>query len=369
MIIDIEKVEKQITSQQQVIDFDTREFTIEYIVDKYQKGVDDDTNEIYVPDYQREFVWDEARQSKLIESIILGLPIPLIFLAENSDNDNRLEIVDGSQRIRTLSAFLNDELTLENLEKLNFLNGYTYSKIAQARQRKFRNTPLRMIVLSNKSTDEVRNEIFERINRGSDLLQAMEKRKGIYKGVFSNFIYDICAKNELFNKLTKIDSRQNKRQEKEELILRYFALIENHQSFPKNQGIASFLDKYIDKQNRNFDYLKDKKVLEYLDIDKKLHEYYSDFEKMLETVNRFFEHGFSKNNVPQVSRIYFEALSVGTHLALKENPHFETSKDKVKKWIDSSEFKTTISGKYHTHIPTRIKQRVYFVKDKLLKND
>lgn len=224
-MITIEKVEKQIIDQQQIIDFDTREFTIEYIVDKYKNGVDDDTNEIYVPDYQREFVWDETRQSRLIESIILGLPIPLIFLAENAENDNRLEIVDGSQRIRTLNAFINDELNLEGLEKLDYLNDYKFSKLTVARQRKLKNTPLRMIVLSNKSTDEVRNEIFERINRGSDLLQAMEKRKGIYKGVFSNFIYELCAKNELFNKLTRIDSRQTKRQEKEELILRYFALL------------------------------------------------------------------------------------------------------------------------------------------------
>lgn len=369
MITEIEKVESQILDQQQVIDFDTREFTIEYIVNKYLEGVEDDTNEIYVPDYQREFVWDEARQSKLIESIILGLPIPLIFLAENSQNDNRLEIVDGSQRIRTLSAFLNDELILENLEKLNYLNGYKYSNLNLARQRKFRNTPLRMIVLSNKSTDEVRNEIFERINRGSDLLQAMEKRKGIYKGVFSNFIYEVCAKNELFNKLTRIDSRQNKRQEKEELILRFFALKDNFNNFPKNQGIASFLDKYIDNQNKKFDYLKDKKIFEYIEIDKKLHEYYDDFTQMLNVIERYFEYGFSKNSLPQVSRIYFEALSVGVHLALKDNPNFTTSRERVKKWINSNEFKATISGKYHTHIPQRIKQRIFFVKDNLLKND
>ena len=68
------------------------------------KDIDTGNNELFVPDYQREFVWDEERQSKLIESIILGLPIPLIFLTEN--NDGRLEIIDGSQRIRTLSAFL-----------------------------------------------------------------------------------------------------------------------------------------------------------------------------------------------------------------------------------------------------------------------
>lgn len=362
----IEQIEKQIQEQKQNIDFDTREFTIEYIVDKYNKGVDDDTNEIYVPDYQRDFVWDEARQSKLIESIILGLPIPLIFLAENSSKGNRLEIVDGSQRIRTLSAFLDNSLELRNLEKLDTLNGCKFSNLSSPIQRKFRNTPLRMIVLSDKSTDETRNEIFERINRGSDLLQAMEKRKGIYKGVFSNFIYDICAKNPLFKKLTRIDNRQVKRQEREELILRFFALKENYSKFPSHTGIAKFLDEYLDKKNKQLVTFEKEDVKNYLEKSKELNDYYLDFDNMLKAVEKYFKYGFSKNHTPQVSRVYFEAVSVGTHLALKENPNFKTTQEEVNKWIDSNEFKTIISGKYHTHIPKRIKERIEFVKTKLL---
>ena len=112
-----EKIEAQIIEQQKSVDFDTREFTIEILVQKYNKNIESDTNELFVPDYQRDFVWDETRQSKLIESLILGLPIPIIFVAENGDG--RLEIVDGSQRIRTLSAYLNNDLELKDLEKLN----------------------------------------------------------------------------------------------------------------------------------------------------------------------------------------------------------------------------------------------------------
>lgn len=90
---------------------------------------------------------------------------------------------------------------------------------------------------------------------------------------------------------------------------------------------------------------------------------------MLNTIEKYFEFGFSKNLLPQVSRIYFEALSVGTHLALKESPTFTTNKASVKKWINSSNFKSTISGKYHTHVPQRISQRILFVKNNLLEND
>lgn len=359
-----EDIEKQIIAQQQVIDYDTREFTIEYIVDKYNTGVDEDNNEIYVPDYQRDFVWDELRQSKLIESIILGLPIPLIFLAENKDNDNRLEIVDGSQRIRTLAGFIQDDLKLTGLESLKVLNGLKFSDLSPSRQRKIRNTPLRMIVLSDKATEEIRNEIFERINRGSDLLQAMEKRKGIYRGVFSDFIYEICAKDKLFNKLVHIDNRQAKRQEKEELILRFYALKEAYNTFPPRMGIAKYLDNYLERMNREFEYLANRPLSDYLE-DKKLKEYFNEFKDMLVAVDKYFEFGFSKNHTPQVSRVFFEAISVGTYLALRNKNGLKTSREQMRKWINSVEFKTIISGKYHTHTPQRLKQRIMYVKEKL----
>lgn len=365
---EVEFAEEQIYEQQIYVDFDTREFTIEYIVDKYLKGVEVDENDIYVPDYQREFVWDNLRQSRLIESLILGLPIPLIFLAENKDKDNRLEIVDGSQRIRTLAAFMNNELVLEGLEKLEKLNGFTYQDLSPSRQRKFRNTPLRMIALSDKATDDIRNEIFERINRGSDLLQAMEKRKGIYRGAFRDFIYEICAKNTLFNKLTRVDKRQGTRQEKEELILRFFALSDNYFKYPKKTGIAKYLDNYLDEKNKQFSHIKydTRELKEKLLDDPGLKEYHNRFLNMLETVNKYFQYGFSKSHLPQVSRVYFEAISVGTDVALKKNPTLTTSKEAVNKWLLSSEFKNIISGKYHTHTPKRINQRVEFVRDKLL---
>lgn len=102
-MVTLDEIEKQIAEQKKTVDYDTREFTIEYIVNKYLENIDTDDNEIFVPDYQREFTWDEERQSKFIESIILDLPVPLIFLAETQSG--RLEIVDGSQRIRTVAAF------------------------------------------------------------------------------------------------------------------------------------------------------------------------------------------------------------------------------------------------------------------------
>ena len=173
----IEEIEAQIKDEQRSIEYDIRDFPIEYQVSKYLKGADTDSNEIYVPDYQREFIWDDARQSKFIESIMLGLPIPLIFVAE-IESTGRLEIVDGSQRIRTLAAFLNDELELRYLEILKKLNGIKFSDLKPSRQRIFRNTSMRMIVLSSKADEKVRNDMFGRINTSRRSFITYGNKKG-----------------------------------------------------------------------------------------------------------------------------------------------------------------------------------------------
>lgn len=108
-------LEADIDKQQRNVSYDTKEYTIELIVNKYYNGIKKDENEFFVPDYQREFVWDDIRQSRFIESLMIGLPIPYIFLAETKSG--RYEIVDGSQRIRTLSAFIHNELKLKGLKK------------------------------------------------------------------------------------------------------------------------------------------------------------------------------------------------------------------------------------------------------------
>ena len=180
----VEQSESQIYELRKTVRYDIRELTIEIIVNKYQKGLDYDPemdkteqskyfSSLWIPEYQRDFTWDEQRQSRFIESVLLGLPIPLIFVAENENSV--WEIVDGSQRIRTLNAFMNNQLELQNLEKLNTLNGFKFEDLDPSRQGKFKDLPIRMIVLTEEATDDVKKDMFERINRGSDLLKPMEK--------------------------------------------------------------------------------------------------------------------------------------------------------------------------------------------------
>ncbi len=348
----VTELENQITEEKKTVDFDTREFTIEFLVQKYLNKIDSDENDIFVPEYQREFVWDDSRQSKLIESIVLGLPIPIIFLAE--DTNGRLEIVDGSQRIRTIAAFLSNDLTLEDLTKLTRLNGLQYKDLPESRRRKINNTPIRMIVLSESATEDVRNDLFERINRGSDLLRSMEKRKGIYRGPFNKFIYDSCAKNPALVKLAPLAKSVENRQELEELILRFFALVDQYPNFKTHRsGIGSVLDEYIDERNLSFNATEE--------ATKK-----ADFERMLSFVEKAFPFGFAKGRGQFVSRVFFEAISVGVHLALKEKSNLQPTAMDVAKWLKDETFHSIVSGKYKTHAPQKIRQRVDFVKARVL---
>jgi len=351
--MNIDVLEQQIIEQQKNVDYNTREFTIEIIVKKYLENEETEKNEFFVPDYQREFVWSESRQSKFIESIILGLPIPLIFLAENSDG--RFEIVDGSQRIRTLSAFLSNELCINGLEILTEMNSMIFSELSESRARKFKNTPIRMIVLEEKTTENVKNDIFDRINRGSDLLVNMEKRKGIYKGNFNEFIYKRCAPYEFFKEVTQVNEYFKKRQEYEELILRFFAFSDNYPNFNfKEGGIARFLDNYLADINKSWN-------------ENISNEKWNEFQTTIDFVKKNIEFGFSKTKATGVSRVYFEALSVGINLAIKSGKQLVEDRGEINQILTAPSFLSEISGRYNTHSKTKINKRIEYIRDSFTK--
>ncbi|QTA79886.1 Uncharacterized protein dnl_21680 [Desulfonema limicola] len=359
-----DKAEAQIEAEMKNVDYDTREFTIEYIVDKYINGIENEDNELYVPDYQREFIWRYYRQSRFIESLILGIPIPLIFVAEIKDT-GRLEIVDGSQRIRTLAAFLNNEFRLVGLNKLPLLNNFYFRDFPLSRQRKFKNTPMRMIVLSSKATPEVRNDMFDRINTSSVPLCPMEKRKGVYIGKFNDFIFSV-AENEQFKKICPISIYFKDRQEEAELILRFFGFSDTYPDFVvdttslEKTGVANFLDKYMEIKNKTID-------------DNEIARKKEDFLKMIGFVEKTFpERGFAKyRDSEETSRSYFEAIAIGSHFALKENPNLVVNDIK---WShldknNPNELFRILSGRYHTHKPAKLKERIDYVKNEFLQRN
>jgi Protein of unknown function DUF262 len=106
----VEEAERQIIQYSRAVKFTVTEYSFEFIVQKLT------TNRYYVPEYQRELVWTPPQQAKFIESVLMGLPIPFVFFWQ--DNDGKLEIVDGSQRLRTIRDFMANKVTLRGLEAL-----------------------------------------------------------------------------------------------------------------------------------------------------------------------------------------------------------------------------------------------------------
>jgi len=344
----ISAAEKQIESQRRVVDYDIKEYPIEVIVQKYST-VDDSAliPEFYIPDYQRELTWDEKRQSKFIESILIGLPIPFFTFAETKDSEEgNLEIVDGSQRVRTLCRFMAGELRLRDLQRLPALNGFFYTDLPLARRRKFYRTTIRIIVLSDSADEETRRDIFERINTGSDPLTDMEQRRGVMDGPLLTFIED-CAKNTTFHKLAPISLTSINRREREEFVLRFFAYYERYQQF--DRSVKDFLDGYA-RDNKNIS-VKDKNRLRQV------------FETMLKFAEKHFPDGFHRKNRNTTPRVRFEAISVGIALALDKNGKIKPTN--TDDWTEGDEFlKLTTSDGSNSR--PKVCGRIEFVRDILL---
>lgn len=358
----LQAVEQEIYSKRKTVRYDIRDITVEMINNKY-KDYDCDydydkmeyTNNLYVPDYQRDFTWDEERQSKFIESLILGLPIPFIFVAENKNS--AWEIVDGSQRIRTICSFVRNNLILKELKSLSTLNGYKFSELDVTRQGKILNTALRLIVLDEETTDEVKKDMFERINRGSDLLKPMEKRKGIYQGKFTSFMYSYCLKSDLFKKLCPMDKWLINRQEHEELLLRFFALSDT-KIYEKgiSKGIGAFLDEYIQQKNKDIDNLSDEEA------DKLLAEYQTRIDSVCNYVNQNFPYGFNYKMTKQTKRSVFEAISLGVNKAIQEKSILQNlDKEDILTKLNSDEFIKYTKVAYQLHGKEKLSGRVNFI--------
>ncbi len=336
--------EKQIVDNIKVFDYDTIEYPIEVIVEKYSTDLEEEENDIYIPDYQREFIWSEKRRSKFIESILLGVPIPYIFLA---DVEGRKEVVDGSQRIRTLDVFVKDQHTIENLDRLTELNGFKFSDFDPVRQKRFLNKSLKMIFLSEKTDSIARQDLFERINTGSDELKPMEVLKGSQGGKFYSYLEE-CSKKPLFKKLCPISDKTSIREEGTERALRFFAYSESLEGY--SGVVSAFMEKYMKKRSSNFSTTERNK------LEKK-------FNDMLAFVDSHFPNGFKKNNkTKSTPRVRFEAISIGVSKALEKKPNLTvTNVD----WLESEEFK------HHTRSDaannkSKLEGRINFVMNKLL---
>lgn len=178
-----------------------------------------DANDIITdPDYQRKYVYDDKRASCLIESILIGIPIPVIYLAE--EEDGVYSVIDGQQRITTFVRFLKNEFPLTGLKRLKSLNGLYFRQLEKSLQRRLSLKPLSTVCIERDSQN-LKYEIFSRLNLGAVKLRDQEVRNCIYRGKFNDMLKEIANTNTY---LPILFHDENTRYSYEERILRFFAL-------------------------------------------------------------------------------------------------------------------------------------------------
>ncbi|WP_280361318.1 DUF262 domain-containing protein [Nocardia wallacei] len=253
---DLRLLENQLADERKRVDVANHNFSARELM---RMLADDELN--IAPAYQRKFRWTKSGESVFIESMFLGLPVPPLFVATNIDF--HWEIVDGLQRISTLTHFMasdktelqrigrTESLRLEGLEKLTQLNGKTYADLPKNLQIYFARQPLQVVSLTDKSDLQVRFDLFERLNKGAVSLSPQEVRACVYRGKFNDFIEDLST-DDTFTHLLKLQEKNKHDGTKAEQVLKFFAYKNFREKF--DGRVEKFLNRFIEESAHNFDY-------------------------------------------------------------------------------------------------------------------
>lgn len=208
---------------------------------------------IISPEYQRLFRWTNEQRSRLIESIVLGLPIPPIFLIE--DNDGVLELIDGLQRTSSVLQFLNHsaidqpELTLSGCDILTGLNGLRFNDLPTSVRFKIKRSPIRATIINKSGDAFVKYEMFKRLNTGGAPLSAQEIRNCSSRMVeggdlFYDAIQEMAQNPAFVTATSKLPITFKDKRGDEELVLRFFAVTQYRDEYKGN--IEGWLDSLME---------------------------------------------------------------------------------------------------------------------------
>ena len=341
----INAAESQIVEQSKRIEFYLTEYSVELLAAKMH------SKEFIIPAYQRDDTWEPARKSRFIESLLMGLPIPFLFFWESPET-GKLEIVDGSQRLRTIDQFILGDLTLGELDTLSELEGMQFRDLPPSRQRKINNRSIRGIVLSEHADEQARFDLFDRINTGSKIANKAEVRRGALVGPFLDLVIEL-AKDHGFEKLAPVPEKDQKLREREELVTRFFAFSDGLVGY--KDKVSPFLFAYAKAMNARF-------VAQPADV-----QVYRDrFLDTMAFVRRVFPLGFRRTvKGTATPHARFEAIAIGTYLALQARPDLATLEIDVSDWITGEEFRE-ITGSDGANVMKKLAGRLHFVRDRLL---
>ena len=215
------------------------------------------------PQFQRNFVFDKQKASRLIESILLDVPIPDIYFAEGKDG--KYSVIDGQQRLTSFLGFIDEKLpsgesftefTLGGLKILTELNKKKFSDLESDIQMKIKSTALHVIIIKKDSDDDVKFDIFERLNTGSMKLNEDEIRNSVYRGPYIELL-DELADDKTFGELVRKPNYKI-RMWYRGMILRFFALSEKTYI-----NYRPSMKQFCNKELRERQYMSDEKIKEY----------------------------------------------------------------------------------------------------------
>ncbi len=256
-------LQAELDKHRRLVDTDYFDLSIREIVRMVEE------EEIQVaPAYQRQFRWKDEVQSALIESLLLGLPIPAIFVATNKDGT--WDVVDGLQRICTICRFWgidvpgseklrfsNSPLKLTKMSQLQGFGDIVYSDLPMPIRLTLGKRYIRVQVLSDKSDPDVRFELFQRLNAGAVALSPQEIRSCVFRGSF-NILIEELANYPAYKALLKLQPKSQKDGTAEEVVLKFFAYLEGMDEF--DGDVTGFLNRYMRKRSEDQDLLAEQKL-------------------------------------------------------------------------------------------------------------
>ena len=305
-------------ARQRTVKTQNIEYDLETLVKKLKKGI------IKLdPEYQRKHRWLPETSSRLIESLILNIPVPIIYLSQDIDvdtdaneEDARYSVIDGQQRLTAILLFFDNKLVLTGMTSLKELNNCQYKDLPPFLVRRLEERTIKCLRIDSTVDPQVKYDIFERLNSGSVKLTAQELRNAVSRGRFNDMIKELSA-IESFRTLLQVDSsnpeksNKVKKMEDIELVLRFYVLNENYSSRFSNlkKGFGPFLSDEMDRLNAKVTSMSDSDFILFKSTFIKTMDYiYSGFGRMA-----FAKYAFDGANFKKMSNFnasVFDALSI-----------------------------------------------------------
>lgn len=272
----IKQLEDEVENARRHLTADRMDISFGEILNMYKEG-----ELIIRPEYQRLYRWNNSQKTALIESLLLSIPIPPIFVAENEDGV--WEVIDGLQRISTFLSFfgeLKENLTSlepiknedgENLENINqwklesgsiltSLEGFDINTLPQSFKINLKRSVCRVEILRDQSNNEMKYELFKRLNSGGSKLTPQEIRNAIYRGIDTrlNTLLLELSNNTIFNSMIDLSDRKKQELYNQELILKFIAFYNNIDNINLNteQYLNQFMENTVKNEKYNYNSIK-----------------------------------------------------------------------------------------------------------------